>query len=458
VPPALPAPDEQDTDSPRQHDRSLILALLFRAGSSLIIWVLCLAAFFTGMVRPVNFEGVSIACAFIVMTCLPSLFVTWRAPRGLPAKFVSAIDRLLVVAGYTGVIYSLGGIEASYLIPYYSLFTMYVGFASPSPWRMPYTTAIQSIACFTFIVVSEHYGVLPSFKVDEAYDLTWKYQVAILGVNAGFQVVSAFISSSAARLIEEGRKRLREQNAELERARDKAQESDRRKSQFLANMSHELRTPLNHVIGFTELVLEDGEERLGESKRESLGEVLSSAQHLLSLINEVLDTAKVDAGKEELERRTIDLAGLLHRSLASGKQNAARRGVLVSAEIGAIPGQVWVDERRLLQILFNLLENAVKFTEPGGRVILRAAESAPGMLEISLSDTGIGIRHEDLERIFLPFERAEGDVGSRFPGTGLGLSLARSLVELHGGRIWAESEGEGKGATFRFTLPVTPPV
>jgi signal transduction histidine kinase len=115
-----------------------------------------------------------------------------------------------------------------------------------------------------------------------------------------------------------------------------------------------------------------------------------------------------------------------------------------------------VDERRLLEILFNLLGNAMKFTESGGRIVLRARERSPGILEICVSDSGIGIRREDLDRIFLPFERAEGQVGTRFPGTGLGLSLTRSLVELHGGRIWAESDGEGKGTTIRFILPVAP--
>jgi signal transduction histidine kinase len=153
----------------------------------------------------------------------------------------------------------------------------------------------------------------------------------------------------------------------------------------------------------------------------------------------------------------IDLSDLLHRSLAAVQQSAARRGIVVSAELDEIPARAWVDERRLLQVLFNLLENAVKYTGAGGRVTLRACESPPGTLEISVADSGIGIRVADLSRIFLPFERAEGEAGSRFPGTGLGLSLARRLIELHGGRIWAESAGEGKGATFRLTLPVTAP-
>jgi signal transduction histidine kinase len=452
---AIAAPGANDAGSAQQLERSQILALVFRAGTSVVIWIFCFAALMAGTVRTVNFEGVSIACVFVLMTCLPSFFIMRRVPRGRPAFIIAGFDRLLVIAGYTGVIYSLGGIEAAYLLPLYALFTMYVGIASP--WRTPYTTAIESIVCFSFIVISEHLGLLPSFTVDEAFRLKWDYELAILGVTAGFLLVSAFISASAARLIDESRERLREQNAELERARDRAQESDRMKSEFLANMSHELRTPLNHVIGFTELVLEDEVKRLDQAHRESLTEVYSSAQHLLSLINDVLDMAKVEAGRVELERKDVDLTALLQHSLAAGKQSAARRGVLVSAEIGDIPKQGWVDERRLLQILLNLLENAVKFTEPGGSVLLRAGECTPGILEITVSDSGVGIQHEDLERIFLPFERAKGMVGARFPGTGLGLSLVRRLVELHGGRIWAESAGEGKGATFRFTLPVTPP-
>jgi signal transduction histidine kinase len=165
----------------------------------------------------------------------------------------------------------------------------------------------------------------------------------------------------------------------------------------------------------------------------------------------------VEAGKVELNLGIVELPELLQRSLAAGKQTAASRGIQVMADFGSIPRQAWVDERKVLQVLFNLLENAVKYTEPGGRVTLLARECAPGILDIGVSDSGIGIRPDDLERIFLPFERAEDGPGSRVPGTGLGLSLARKLVELHGGRLWAESEGEGKGATFRLTLPITAP-
>jgi signal transduction histidine kinase len=442
-------------DAAPQIGRHHLFNLLLRAGTAAVIWIFCLFAWIAGTVRTVNLQGVGISCAFILLTCVPSFFIVRRMGRGPGAKPFSVVDRLLVIVGYTGVVYSLGGIEAGYLIPLYALFTMYIGFASP--WRLPFTTAIQCLVCFSFIVVGEHLGIIPSLKVGEAFHLEWNYQLAILGVTTGFLFASAFISSAAARLIDEGRNRLKERNAELVRARDRAQESDRKKSEFLANMSHELRTPLHHVIGFTELVMEDEEHRLDAAHRDSLDEVLSSAQHLLSLINEVLDTAKVEAGKVDLDPQMVELPEILRRGLAAGKQAAARRGIEVTSDFGAMPQQAWVDERKVLQVLFNLMDNAVKFTEPGGRVILRAREYAPGFLEVGVSDSGIGIRSDDMERIFLPFERAEDGPGARVPGTGLGLSLARKLVELHGGRLWAESQGEGRGSTFRLTLPITAP-
>jgi signal transduction histidine kinase len=452
VPSATDPSSAKEASSTRQLERPQSLALLLRAGTSIVVWVFCFVAFLAGNIPALNMKGVSIACAFIIMTCLPSIFIMRRATRGRPVVVFSTVDRLFVILGYTGIIYSMGGIEAAYLIPLYVLFIMYIGIAS-SP-RMPYATAIHSIVFFTLMVVGTHYGVLPSLWLYDSVHLAWHHQLGILGATAGFLVVSAFISTSTARLIEEGRARLSEQNAELERARNRAQESDRMKSEFLANMSHELRTPLNHVIGFTELVLEDGARRLDETHRESLGEVRASAEHLLSLINDILDMAKVEAGKVELVRSDVDLTSLLQHGLAVVKLRATKRGVVISADLDDIPKRAWVDERRILQVLLNLLDNAVKFSNPGGRVLLCARECAPGTLEVSVSDSGVGIRPEDRERIFLPFERARGEVGARFPGTGLGLSIVRRLVELHGGRIWAESEGEGNGATFRFTLPV----
>jgi signal transduction histidine kinase len=262
------------------------------------------------------------------------------------------------------------------------------------------------------------------------------------------------------RLVE-SEKDLRVSNHESQLHAARAENANRAKTEFLANMSNELRTPLNHVIGFTELVLDDARPGLSAMHKESLADALNSARHLLSLINDVLDTARVEAGTVELVRGEVDLAALLAQCLHVVKGGAESGGIELCLDIDDIPARAWLDERRLKQVLYNLLSNAVKFTPPGGRIVLRAGMHdeirAARILEVSVTDTGMGIGDEDLGRLFVPFQRIERSGSSSLSGTGLGLSLARSFVELHGGRIWAESDGEQKGATFRFTIPLPPP-
>jgi signal transduction histidine kinase len=238
------------------------------------------------------------------------------------------------------------------------------------------------------------------------------------------------------------------------------------KSEFLSHMSHELRTPLNHIMGFTELILGRNFGDLNETQEEYLSDVYQSSQHLLSLVNEILDVSKIEAGKLELKKSAINLRDLLEQSLLV-MDKAAQRKVHLTADIGQVPETIIADELRLKQIIYNLLSNAVKFTEDDGNICLAARntrEAAAGgtldsqeirkELEISVIDTGIGIRKEDIEKIFEPFSQLESSLSRRYHGTGLGLGLTRSLVEMHGGRIWAESDGPGKGSTFRFTLPI----
>jgi signal transduction histidine kinase len=266
------------------------------------------------------------------------------------------------------------------------------------------------------------------------------------------------------RLIESENK-LRLSNQELAAAEREstlhalqAEEASGAKEEFLANMSHELRTPLNHVIGFTELVLDDAGAVLTPQQKESLGDALGSARHLLCLINDVLDTAEGESGSVELARADTDIAALLRRSLNVVRDASARRGIELSARIGVLPPRAWVDGRRLVQVLYNLLSNAVKFTPRGGRILLQADvhDAGPRTLEVSVSDTGIGIRAEELDKLFAPFQRLQGSGKPKTPGTGLGLCQARNLVELHGGRIWAESDGDHRGASFHFTIPLEP--
>jgi len=237
-----------------------------------------------------------------------------------------------------------------------------------------------------------------------------------------------------------------------------AENANRAKSEFLANMSHELRTPLNHIIGFTELVVDRNFGDLNEMQEEYLGDVLTSSKHLLSLINDILDLSKVEAGKIVLETSDVDLKSLLENSLVMVKEKAIKHGITMTTDIKSIPETVSADERKIKQVIYNLLSNAVKFTPDGGIIHISARQvfkiGLNNCIEIGVKDSGIGLKQDNLERIFDHFEQVENSSSRKFQGTGLGLALTRQFVELHGGRIWADSKGEGNGSTFWIILPI----
>jgi GAF domain-containing protein/anti-sigma regulatory factor (Ser/Thr protein kinase) len=245
------------------------------------------------------------------------------------------------------------------------------------------------------------------------------------------------------------------QNARLFREiEDKSREveaANRHKSEFLANMSHELRTPLNAIIGFSEVLGERMFGELNEKQAEYTDDILSSGRHLLSLINEILDLSKVEAGRMELELATFDLASTIENARTFVRERATRHGITLEMAVDERLGEIVGDERKIKQILLNLLSNAVKFTSEGGRIELKARQ-ADGSVEVSVSDTGIGIAPEDQATIFEEFRQVGGDYAHKKEGTGLGLTLAKKFVELHGGKIRVESK-VGKGSTFTFTLP-----
>jgi signal transduction histidine kinase len=244
--------------------------------------------------------------------------------------------------------------------------------------------------------------------------------------------------------------RVNSTSDELQRVYRELALASEHKSQFLANMSHELRTPLNAIIGFSEVLHEQMFGELNERQLAYVDDVLAAGKHLLSLINDVLDLAKIEAGRMELELSEVAIPEVLHSAVSLQSEHASREGIELSVATEPAEITTTADERRVRQVVLNLVSNAVKFTPAGGRVDV-SAHVEDGHVEIGVSDTGPGIAAADREAIFEEFEQTSA--GRQAEGTGLGLPLSRKLVELHGGRLWVESE-VGRGSTFRFTLPL----
>jgi signal transduction histidine kinase len=243
-------------------------------------------------------------------------------------------------------------------------------------------------------------------------------------------------------------------NDELKRLYEELETVSRHKSEFLANMSHELRTPLNAIIGFSEVLHEQMFGELNEQQVGYVDDVLDAGRHLLSLINDILDLAKVEAGRMELELTDVSIRAALESGLTMQGERATRGGIALGLRVDPEDIVVRADERKVRQVVFNLLSNAVKFTPSGGRIDV-SAEMTDGMVEVAVADSGPGIGSDDLKLIFEEFQQAR-DSGKRTDGTGLGLPLSRKFIELHGGRLWVES-AQGAGSTFHFTLPVEQP-
>jgi two-component system, sensor histidine kinase len=247
-------------------------------------------------------------------------------------------------------------------------------------------------------------------------------------------------------------------DADVRVARKSADIANNAKSDFLASMSHELRTPLNHIIGFTELLLGEYFGTLNKTQDEYMRDVHGSSKHLLSLINDILDLSKIESGKLKLELTEVPLREVLQNSALMFREKTIKHSIDLSIQLDDIPEHLVGDERKIKQIVYNLLANAIKFTPDGGKVLL-IARACPmdGQfqegVEITISDTGVGIHSDDLVRIFSPFEQGVRTTARRFQGTGLGLSLTKQLVDLHGGTIWAESSGESEGASLHVVIP-----
>lgn len=307
-------------------------------------------------------------------------------------------------------------------------------------------------------------------------------QAAIAIENARLYEAQRLAALHLEATVEDRTRELQIANAQLQQAMRRAEEASRFKSEFLANMSHELRTPLNAVIGFSDLLINRISGELNEKQAKYANHILQAGRHLLALINDILDLSRVEAGKMELWPETFPLSEALEAVVTLVKPQAAKKRISLYSTINSDVTTITADPLRFKQVMFNLLGNAVKFTDEQGQIRVAARtlygselpvcekpssagepstvtpEPQQEFVEISVQDTGIGISPEDQEKLFQEFSQVGGECARRQRGAGLGLALTKKLVELHGGRIRAESPGEGQGSTFTVTLPLKGPM
>jgi signal transduction histidine kinase len=271
-------------------------------------------------------------------------------------------------------------------------------------------------------------------------------ETAVTALQAG--ACDFILKGKMARLVPAVDRALRQLEERV--ARREAERLSKRKSAFLADVSHELRTPLNAIIGFAELLVTRQVPRDSPQGDEFLDDILKSGQHLLRLINDVLDLSKVEAGRLEFEPELSDWATLAHDVLSIVGGGARTRGIEIVLEEGA--GQLFVDPLRLKQVLFNFISNAIKFTPPGGRIVVRAHAEADASVRVEVEDNGAGMAASDMARLFVDYEQVSNDSAKRREGTGLGLALTKRIVEAQGGCVGVTSQ-LGRGSTFFATFP-----
>jgi signal transduction histidine kinase len=365
--------------------------------------------------------------------------------------FISAI--ILSIIPLTSIYY-LG-----YIVPNYPM--MY------SPDGKPSTVRISLLLLSILMIFYASYIYSKRFKQSEEDSLiflvygfilmgigdiiTYPYETSgILLKGAGFYYVYLALHHS---YIELPYDKLLIAEESFKEARDGAENANKIKSEFLSTMSHELRTPLNSIIGFSDLLKQKMIGELNQKQEHYIDNILNSSKHLLSLINDILDLSKIESGKIEMNVEKISLPASINDTLEMVRTTAIKHNINLIKEFDPELEFMEADKQKLKQILFNLLSNAVKFSKPGGGSITITTKKYDEMVQICVSDTGIGIKKEDMGKLFNKFQQIESATYRKYGGTGLGLAISKELVEVHGGRIWAESK-YGEGTTFIFKLPI----
>jgi signal transduction histidine kinase len=388
---------------------------------------------------------------FVALTEVYALLSWWalirwyrRAPQLLPLLALT----LDVIGVFTGAVYVTGA-HTSWLFP---LVIMHVADQTATTFKRVMGFAHLGVLCYLLLIVGVSLGGAAVDWRVEAVKISLLYMT---GIYTSFTARTA--EGLRGRLVDAVRVardlvgQLERSSAETQRALTQSQGASRAKSEFLANMSHELRTPLNSVIGFAQVLLRNKKGNLGDGDLKYLERIRDNGNHLLAIIDDILDLSRVEAGRMDVEMANVDVAQLVDEVVAS-LAGAAREGIIeLTAQVPVGLTPVWTDRTRLRQVLFNLVGNAVKFTTDGSvRVRVNADGSVPRSIEVI--DTGIGIPADRLAQVFHPFEQADNTTRRRFGGTGLGLSISRSMCELLGCRLEAESQ-VGAGSTFRIVLP-----
>ena len=313
--------------------------------------------------------------------------------------------------------------------------------------------------CFAIFIVA--CGATHVMEVWVIWDPIYWWSGALKAITALASVPTAILlvrlMPAALRLpspsaLQAANEALQKEIIERENAEHLLVEANRLKSEFLANMSHELRTPLNGIIGFSELLVDEKVGILNDVQKEFINHSLTGGRHLLRLINDILDLSKIEAGKVDVNPETFPLASTLQEVYAAVSHMAVQKGITVERYVSPTLSDVTLDRQKFKQIMFNLLSNAVKFTDDGGRVSVNIEPQDSNVLNIRVRDTGVGIKREDLGKLFVEFNRIDSPMTRRHEGTGLGLSLTKKLVELQRGSIAVASDW-GKGSVFTVLLP-----